>query len=312
MVLNKVCKWMLLNNQISILLVTISIFAMMSAPLSTTSTIQFTFAEKPDNVGKPDDLGKPQKVPIDEKITKKLFVQSDGTILERTTHIFYFEGTDPKVNHAKGGNSDDKKSGPKGGGGGSDGTDQCYSFLENGMKWKNTESYLVNPTSSNLDDNYVLNVIEAGAEAWDEQVSFEIFGTGSKDSSAQVILSNLDDKNVVVFGIVTDENGNVLDNVIAVTYTWANWGAPKPWKQILEWDMVFNSGTFDFGDASSNPSLMDLGGIGTHELGHAAGMGHTSTNSLCQEQTMYPTAGFGETKKRTLELGDISGIKALY
>lgn len=311
MVLNKVCKGILLNNQISILLVSISIFAMMLAPLSTTSTIQFAMAEKPDNLGKPDDVGKPQTVPVNEKITKQLFVQTDGTILERTTHIFYLTGTEPKENHAKGGNSADNKGGSKGGGGGSDGTDQCYSFLENGMKWKNTESYLVNPTSSGLDDNYVLDVIEAGAEAWDEQVSFEIFGSGSKDSNAVVILTALDDKNVVVFGTVTDENGNVLDNVIAVTYTWANWGAPKPWKQILEWDMVFNSGVFDFGDAS-NALLMDLGGIGTHELGHAAGMGHTSTNPLCQEQTMYPTAGYGETKKRTLELGDITGIKKLY
>jgi len=27
---------------------------------------------------------------------------------------------------------------------------------------------------------------------------------------------------------------------------------------------------------------------------------------------MYPTASYGETKKRTVELGDITGIKKLY
>jgi len=296
---------------------------MMSAPLSTTSTIQFAMAEKPDNVGTPDNAGKPQTIPVNEKITKQLFAQPDGTILERTTHIFYLEGTDHKENHAKGGSK-----GGGSGGGSPDATEQCYSFLENGMRWKGTESYLVNPLFSDLDDTVVLTTIEAGAEAWDEQVSFEIFGGGSIDDNVEVILTNIDNQNVVVFGTVTDENGYVLDNVIAVTYTWANWGAPKPWKQILEWDMVFNIKSFSFGDATGSTSLMDLGGIGTHELGHAAGMGHTSTNSLCQDQTMYPTASYGETKKRTLELGDtasygetkkrtlelgdITGIKKLY
>ena len=38
-----------MNNQISILLASLSIFAMMSAPLSATSTIQFALAEKPDS-----------------------------------------------------------------------------------------------------------------------------------------------------------------------------------------------------------------------------------------------------------------------
>lgn len=277
---------------------------MMLAPLSATSTIQFALAEKPDNVGKPDEPGKPQTVPVNEEITKQLFVQPDGTILERTTHIFYLKGTEPKENHAKGGGS---------GNGGSTGrSDQCYSFLANGMKWKSTESYLINPSSSGMIANDILNSINVGADAWDDQVSFEIFGSGSLDNAAQVILTNLDDKNVVIFGTVTDEKGNTLTNVIAVTYTWANWSAPPPLRQIMEWDMVFNIGSFSFGDASSSTSLMDLGGIGTHELGHAAGMGHTSTNALCQDQTMYPTAGYGETKKRTLELGDITGIKKLY
>lgn len=291
----------------------LSIFAMIAAPLSASPTFQFVSAEKPDNVGKSNELGKPQTIPVNEEITKQLFVQADGTILERTTHIFYLEGAEPKENHAKDGNSAGNKGGPKGGGsGGTDGTDQCYSFLENGMKWKSTESYLVNPSSSGLSENDVLNTIKVGADAWDGQVSFEIFGSGSIDNTAQVILTNVDDKNVVIFGTVTDEDGNVLTNVIAVTYTWANWGAPKPWKQIMEWDMVFNKGVFDFGDASSNKSLMDLGGIGTHELGHAAGMGHTSTNPICKEQTMYPSAGYGETKKRSLEQGDITGIQNLY
>jgi len=35
-------------------------------------------------------------------------------------------------------------------------------------------------------------------------------------------------------------------------------------------------------------------------------------NDLCSEQTMYGYAGYGETKKRDLNDGDIAGIKNLY
>lgn len=266
--------------KLTVALAVFSILALITLPLFTTSVL----AEKPDK----------QTIAVDEKTTKQLFKQHDGTVLERTTHIFYLKGSEAKTNNANGG------------------TDKCYSFLASGMKWKNTEQYLVNPSTSGLTDAYVLTTIDTGIEAWDGQVSFDVFGTSSIDNNAQVLLTNVDNKNVVIFGTVTDNSGKILTNVIAVTYTWAYWNAPVPSRQILEWDMIFNKGVFNFGDASVNPSLMDLGGIGTHELGHAAGMGHTSSSSICQDQTMYPTASFGEIKKRTLEFGDITGIKKLY
>ena len=55
---------------------------------------------------------------------------------------------------------------------------------------------------------------------------------------------------------------------------------------------------------------MDFENIATHELGHSIGMGHPS--SECIEETMYAYADFGETKKRTLNTGDIEGISELY
>ena len=39
-------------------------------------------------------------------------------------------------------------------------------------------------------------------------------------------------------------------------------------------------------------------------------MGHP--DSTCTEETMYAFANFGETKKRTLEAGDIAGVAKLY
>lgn len=51
--------------------------------------------------------------------------------------------------------------------------------------------------------------------------------------------------------------------------------------------------------------------IATHELGHSVGLDDLYDGS-CSEQTMYGYATEGETKKRTLEAGDIAGVQELY
>ena len=79
---------------------------------------------------------------------------------------------------------------------------------------------------------------------------------------------------------------------------------------LVEWDMVFNT-KFAW-SLNGEAAKMDFGNIAAHEAGHAAAMGHTEKTSLCVEQTMYPTASKGETKKRSLETGDIAGITARY
>ena len=56
---------------------------------------------------------------------------------------------------------------------------------------------------------------------------------------------------------------------------------------------------------------MDFESIATHELGHSVGMGDLYTTD-CGEMTMYGYATDGETKKSSLEDGDITGVKELY
>jgi len=265
-----------------------------------------SFADKPDNTGKSVIPIPPGK----DKI-KELFLQPDGTFVERTTHIFYVDGATHKgKEHGKPGGG-----GNGGGKGEKDPTSSCFTFLEQGMRWQSTESFVVNPRNSGLQSGFVVDTMNTSTETWDRETSFDIFEDGSKDINALLDLSNVDQKNVVVFGAVVDEvTGEVLTNVIAVTYTWANWGAPKPIKQISEWDMAFNVAAFQFGDESiANPPglKMDLENIATHEFGHAVGLGHTS-EPQCSAQTMFPTAPLGETDKRTLEAGDKNGIKKLY
>ena len=112
----------------------------------------------------------------------------------------------------------------------------------------------------------------------------------------------VDGKNVAGFGPYSQSN------VIAVTTVWGYFSGPTQWKEIVEWDMLFNT-NFKWGITSSD--AMDIQNIGTHEMGHSAGLGDLYTTS-CSIETMYGYSGYGEITKRTLETGDIAGIKSLY
>ena len=46
----------------------------------------------------------------------------------------------------------------------------------------------------------------------------------------------------------------------------------------------------------------------THELGHPVGLEHVNNDV----QTMYPFVATGETRKRTLASGDITGVNSKY
>ena len=97
--------------------------------------------------------------------------------------------------------------------------------------------------------------------------------------------------------------------MIAVTYTWGIFGGPPKSRQLVEWDMIFDSDSFSWSTTGA-ADAMDFRNIDTHELGHAMGLGHSS--SSCTEETMYAFASNGETKKRDLNAGDIAGINGLY
>src|SRR6185295_18238098 len=90
--------------------------------------------------------------------------------------------------------------------------------------------------------------------------------------------------------------------VIAVTYVWGNYYGPTNRREIIEWDQIYdNDGDWTWSGVGA-AGAMDFWNIAQHEIGHAFGMGHSP--STATEETMYAYAGFGETKKRSLNAGD--------
>jgi hypothetical protein len=88
-------------------------------------------------------------------------------------------------------------------------------------------------------------------------------------------------------------------------------------RKAVKADVVFDSGdTWNvYGSVScagqGDPD--DIENVGTHEIGHVIGLGHTTTTSLNRSATMYPyILTSGETNKRTLSTGDKAGMDALY
>ncbi len=209
----------------------------------------------------------------------------DGVVLEGYAFV-----------HRRGEARPDKK---PGGGGGT----TCYSLLASGAKWKNAESFLVDESSAPISG--MTSRLNGAVSTWEavNAANADIFGGGTRNDSYSANLSAVDGVNGAEFGPIADPG------VIAVTYTWGRFGGPPQARELVEWDMVFDTDSFSW-STSGERSAMDFLSIATHELGHAMGLGHPA--STCTLETMYAYASDGETIKRDLNAGDIAGINVMY
>jgi hypothetical protein len=190
----------------------------------------------------------------------------------------------------------------------------CYGFLAKGAKWKHLENWMLNPANGDgLSGSFILGNMEADISKWEDAADgvmgngffIDILGNGSLTDSA-LSLSNKkpDGVNAVFFG------GGLSSGTIAVTVIWGIFSGPAAKRELTEWDQEYNDPYFTW-SSSGEPGKMDFENIATHELGHSCGMNDLYSSS-CKEVTMYGYGANGETKKRTLEIPDITGISTLY
>jgi len=181
-----------------------------------------------------------------------------------------------------------------------------YKLLGKGLLWKTLPitCYVDCGNPYGLSSTFITSAIQAGAQEWDANTGAALFGgygiveEGSWDGDVP------DGRNELLFGNYPQQN------VIAVTVVWGIFSGPPGDRLISEFDVMFDT-DFTWGDATLNPLLMDLQNIAIHEIGHGLGLADLY-NASCSEETMYGYSDYGETKKRTLNTGDIAGIHVLY
>lgn len=191
---------------------------------------------------------------------------------------------------------------------------QCYKFLASGARWKVVEPWLVNPLNSRgLTDSFVFSNLSTDMVKWEDAADgvvnnsqgVNILGDGILTSDSLVADTNAPDGQNEVYFADVDSPG-----AIAITIVWGIFSGPTKQRRLVEWDQIYDDSDFDW-SMTGELNKMDFENIATHELGHSVGMADLYTSS-CSEETMYGYAGYGETKKRDLNKGDIVGVSALY
>lgn len=182
----------------------------------------------------------------------------------------------------------------------------CYGFLAKGAYWKELPQDII--LGENLPNGLSKQLVEGAVRdafgEWDSHTGALLSRNYTFDPNASWDDEVSDGRNEVLF----DSYSN--NNVIAVTIIWGYFSGPIQTREILEFDILFNN-YFTWGDAQSDPGLMDVQNIATHELGHGLGLDDIYQTS-CSLVTMYGYSSEGDIEKRDLAPADITGIQKLY
>ncbi len=166
----------------------------------------------------------------------------------------------------------------------------CYKKA--GWTWSEPVTFTVESGWPDL-----MQAVTTASATWDAQTFRRLFSRTGTGSGTPGILDGV---NMISLGDYE------MEGVIAVTYTWYRHAT----KSAVESDILFDI-DFSWGNALSDPMVMDYQNIATHEIGHSLGLNDIYTDS-CSAVTMYAYSYEGDTKKRTLETPDILGLQFLY
>lgn len=186
-------------------------------------------------------------------------------------------------------------------------------FLKNPngtLKYPGGIPFTINPSGAPL--GAAAEVAEA-FDAWDAATGAELF-FDTLTVATDKWWGMLDGRNNVSWQFIAG-----APNAIAATWIWVddndNSGTLSPGDEVLENDIVFNTykkitwGIDPDGEGGVTISTFDVCNIATHEIGHVVGLDDLYASQY-SELTMYGYGSKGETKKISLEAGDIAGAIA--
>ncbi len=161
-----------------------------------------------------------------------------------------------------------------------------------------TLDYQINPNVNLVTGGDPVGAVNAAVEAWDGVTGDDLFSYGGITTESWYAEDEQNTVSWVKF---------IPRDYIAVAVMWYD-----PATMIIyEVDIVFN--TFhNWGiDPKKRDRAFDIQNIATHEFGHPTGLDDLY-DDIYSELTMYGYSRTGETKKCTLEDGDITGAQSLY
>ncbi len=197
-------------------------------------------------------------------------------------------------------------------GGGDDGVDDTvnhsthFSLLPG--KWADVSAPIAYVVDGSFAPDGAVAAIDASFASWDTEAAIDFAVTVALSTiDANAELTGPTGQNTVTFRLLAG-----LPDALAVTILWFNnddgdgtWNG----EPIEEADIFFNTKfKWAIAEDGARGKWYDIQDVATHEAGHVVGLGHTPFN----DETMYFSAASKETKKRSLELGDIAGAVSLY
>jgi len=183
------------------------------------------------------------------------------------------------------------------------------SYALTGSKWplKSGESipfYISKELSKNISDSSAFDALMKSFKVWElancSYAKFKYMGRITPPSEERDTLGLRDNKNMVTW---RHRYWPVTRGALAVTST-ISMGAGE----TIESDLTFNGVHYTWATSNHQMRLMDIQGVGTHEVGHLLGLGHVKN----KEATMYPSTMPGDLNPRTLAKDDLDGVCNLY
>ena len=160
-----------------------------------------------------------------------------------------------------------------------------------------TAEYYINPNVGLVTAGDPVAAVNAAAEAWDGVTVDNLFSYAGETTDSWYAEDGQNTISWVKF---------IPRDYIAVAVMWYD-----DTMKIWEVDIVFNTFHRWGIDPGKRDRAFDIQNIATHEFGHPVGLDDLYLTKY-SELTMYGYSKRGETKKRTLEQGDISGAQELY